>query len=153
MAKPSQSTSSWIYSTCRTPTDHNAPIPCIGTLPGGAQHLIPEGAFIMQRWLVKQRAILLMLCAIKSQYRFIIHLVHLVTYCSAGSDTMQILSDIKYPRHAHARKSSSPISAYHRRQAKMDVKHHLPEKMSSTHQHSGPVKSNLVFTFAWPCVW
>ena len=94
MAKPSQSTSSRIYSTCRTPADCNAPIPCIGTLPGGAQHSIPEGAFITQRWLVKQRAILLMLCAIKSQYRFINHLVHLVASCSAGLDTMQILGDI-----------------------------------------------------------
>ena len=35
-----------------------------------------------------------MLCAIKSQYRFIKHLVHLVASCSAGSDTMQILGDI-----------------------------------------------------------
>ena len=83
-----------IYSTCRTPADRNAPIPCIGTLPGGAQHSIPEGAFITRRWPVKRRAILLMLCAIKSQYRFIKHLVHLVASCSAGLDMMQILGNI-----------------------------------------------------------
>ena len=48
----------------------------------------------MRQWLVKRWAILLMLCAIKSQYRFIKHLVHLVASCSAGSDMMPILGDI-----------------------------------------------------------
>jgi len=40
-----------------------------------------------------------------------------------------------------------------RRRAFIDTKHTSPKKISSSHQHAVPVKSNTVYAFARPCVW
>ena len=74
---------------------------------------------------------------------------------SATSNTMQISGDGVSPpyHHAHTRKSSSSIPAHLKSQTSIDTKHTSPKKMSSTHNHSTPVKSNTVYVFACPCVW